>query len=423
MSGSQEQGINVLYSDSKGYGFVHLEPTTQEVEVKSITFAVDHWNKNAYSAAVADFNRTYPAYQINLTEYQYDDQKMLTELIAGEGPVIIDTALVEFEDMTKYWEPLDDIFDQMGITDELIPEAVNMGRVDDKFYGVVTNFRIRTVITAMKDMDGWNYEEFIKCIDDRKDSLKSIFYGNSMDDGTAFVLKYFMHGLKDNYFIDSVNGTTSFDTEAFRNVIELGKQYQGINGKYENLLDGSMLCLDVEIKKPLDIPYLRLLMGDDVNFIGYPCEDGNGHYMAPTSMLAVRDNAGDEEKRIAHSFIKLMLSYKEQLEASESDDFDISVRKDVFEHQLSEIDTKVSCYIMGLPVVNIEEEQLDYDKDRKLLLDLIEKSTPDSSLPVELNDVMAEELVNYFEGDMDVDKVISNLKGRVELYLGERMSR
>ena len=44
---------------------------------------------------------------------------------------------------------------------------------------------------------------------------------------------------------------------------------------------------------------------------------------------------------------------------------------------------------MGLPVVNIEEEQLDYDKDRKLLLDLIEKSTPDSSLPVELNDVMA----------------------------------
>lgn len=136
-------------------------------------------------------------------------------------------------------------------------------------------------------------------------------------------------------------------------------------------------------------------MGDDVNFIGYPCEDGNGHYMAPTSMLAVRDNAGDEEKRIAHSFIKLMLSYKEQLEASESDDFDISVRKDVFEHQLSEIDTKVSCYIMGLPVVNIEEEQLDYDKDRKLLLDLIEKSTPDSSLPVELNDVMAEELVNY----------------------------
>lgn len=348
---------------------------------------------------------------------------MLTELIAGEGPVIIDTALVEFEDMTKYWEPLDDIIDQMGITDELIPEAVNMGRVDDKFYGVVTSFRIRTVITAMKDMDGWNYEEFIKCIDDRKDSLKSIFYGNSMDDGTAFVLKYFMHGLKDNYFIDSVNGTTSFDTEAFRNVIELGKQYQGTNGKYENLLDGSMLCLDVEIKKPLDIPYLRLLMGDDVNFIGYPCEDGNGHYMAPTSMLAVRDNAGDEEKRIAHSFIKLMLSYKEQLEASESDDFDISVRKDVFEHQLSEIDTKVSCYIMGLPVVNIEEEQLDYDKDRKLLLDLIEKSTPDSSLPVELNDVMAEELVNYFEGDMDADKVISNLKGRVELYLGERMSR
>lgn len=423
VSGSQEQGINVLYSDSNGYGFVHLEPTTQEVEVKSITFAVDHWNKNAYSAAVADFNRMYPAYRINLTEYQYDDQKMLTELIAGEGPVIIDTALVEFEDMTKYWEPLDDIFDQMGITDELIPEAVNMGRVDDKFYGVVTNFRIRTVITAMKDMDGWNYEEFIKCIDDRKDSLKSIFYGNSMDDGTAFVLKYFMHGLKDNYFIDSVNGTTSFDTEAFRNVIELGKQYQGTNGKYENLLDGSMLCLDVEIKKPLDIPYLRLLMGDDVNFIGYPCEDGNGHYMAPTSMLAVRDNAGDEEKRIAHSFIKLMLSYKEQLEASESDDFDISVRKDVFEHQLSEIDTKVSCYIMGLPVVNIEEEQLDYDKDRKLLLDLIEKSTPDSSLPVELNDVMAEELVNYFEGDMDVDKVISNLKGRVELYLGERMSR
>lgn len=419
---SGDEGISVLYSDSKGYAFVHLEPTEEEVEVKNITLAVDSGNKDAYSMAVADFNRKYPAYHIDLTEYDYNDQKLLTEMTAGNGPVIIDTALVDFEDMTGYWEPLDEVFAQMGMTEELLPEVIDMGKVNGRFYGIATNFCIRTVITAMESPKGWNYEEFINCIEEKEDSLKSIFNGNSMDDGTAFVLKYFMHGLNDNYCIDAGNGTTRFDTEAFRRIIRWGKQYQGTNGEYENLLDGTMLCLDVEISKPEDIPYLRVLMGDDVNYIGYPCGDGRGHYLAASSMLAVRGNASEEEKRIAHSFIKLMLSYEQQMDAAESDDFNMSVRKDVLEYQMENISTDTSCHIIGLPVVRLEEEQLDYDKDRKALFDLIEKSKPDSSLPVELKEVIVEELVAYFNDQMDEDKIISNLKGRVELYLGERMS-
>lgn len=420
---SGDEGISVLYSDSKGYAFVHLEPTVEEVEVKNITLAVDSWNKSAYSMAVADFNRKYPAYHISLTEYDYNDQKLLTEMTAGNGPVIIDTALVDFEDMTEYWEPLDDVFDQMGMTEELLPEVIDMGKVNGSLYGIATNFCIRTVITAMESPKGWNYEEFINCIEEKKDSLKSIFNGNSMDDGTAFVIKYFMHGLNDNYCIDAGSGTTRFDTEDFRRIIRWGKQYQGTNGGYEDLLDGTMLCFDAEIRKPQDIPYLRVLMGDDVNYIGYPCEDGQGHYLAASSMLAVRDNATEEEKRIAHSFIKLMLSYEQQIDAAESDDFNMSVRKDVLEYQLENISTDTSCHIFGLPNVILEEEQFDYDKDRKTLFELIEKAKPYSSLPVEMQEVIVEELVSYFYEQMDEDKIISNLKGRVELYLGERMAQ
>ena len=63
------------------------------------------------------------------------------------------------------------------------------------------------------------------------------------------------------------------------------------------------------------------------------------------------------------------------------------------------------------------------NKDRKTLFDLIEKAKPDSSLPVEMQEVIVDELVSYFYEQMDEDKIISNLKGRVEIYLGERMAQ
>lgn len=414
-----DEAISVLIRDSKGYVLVNLKPTEGEVEVKNINFAVSSWNKNAYSTAIMDFNRKYPAYHINLVEYGQDNQKLLTEMIAGKGPVILDTGLVNLDEITDYLEPLDEVFCQMELDEEILPQVIEMGKVNGKLYGIVSNFYINTVITAMDNPRGWNYEEFIKCID-KNDSLTSIFNGNSLDDGIAFIFKYFIHGLSDNYLLDVDNTATKFDTEEFRKIIRWGKQYQGTRGDYENLMDGTMLCLDVAIRKPEDISGIRVLMGEDANYIGFPCNDGKGHYMSAKSMLAITNNATDEEKRIAHSFIKMMLSYEQQLEASESYEFNLSVRKDVLEEQIKNISVKDSVSIMYLPNFELKEEQLDYEKDRKILYDLLENSKPDSYLPDELSDILWEELMPYFDGEADEDKVITNLKGRVDLYIGEK---
>lgn len=413
------QGINVLYTDSHGHNFLHLEPTTQDIEIKKITLAVTAISKNMYQSAVTEFNKKYPAYRIEMKEYQYGDQKMLSELIAGNGPVLYDCDLMDFERQTKYFELLDDVLLQMGLEEDLIPEVMRIGEIDDRLYGIVSNFYIKTVLTGRDEPQTWNYEEFLKCIDNQN-SLEGIFNGASLDDGLVFVTKFFMHGMEDNYLFDTESGTTGFDTEEFRKILQLGKQYQGKRCEFDKLMDGSLLCLSVNIDKPQKIAFIRALMGENANYIGYPAENGSGHYLAASSPLAVRASATEEERRVAHTFLKLLLSYETQVNAVNDVNFGMSVRKDVLDKQLQDINTFDVNYIMWMPQITLEEEQIDYEKDYQTLYALLQKATPEKKVPRELLGIIIEEVDTYFNGEADEEAVIRNLKNRVELYLSEQ---
>lgn len=420
MQADEEGRIALVYEDSQNYNYLYLEPTSEDVGIQEITLAVSPDRTSFYQPIVAAFNRQYPSCHIELKS-DYDNTALLTELIAGKGPVLIDTSLTGFEEQEKLWEPLDTIMEQLGITKELCPSTLELGKIDGIQYGIVTDFSLRTLVTGEPDLRDWDYDAFLQCVEDRPD-LEAIFNLYEGDYGTYFIMNFISHGIDDNYLLDAASGTMNFDSSGFRQALELAKKYcvrEEAVSPGRSLLEGKVLCNELTISKPETLALYRVCYGEDANYIGYPTKDGSAHFVESRDILSIRRTASKDEKEIAAAFISLCLSYEGQLQAAKDLNFGLSVRKDVLEEQIAAMNESTMVSASGFGEIVLGDD-LNIELDRKTLLDLINKARPQRYFPVELRNILFEELEQYFSGAVTEDIVINNLKSRVGLYLGER---
>lgn len=416
----QENGrINLIYTDSKGEGnLLCLEPTQEQREIKEIVFAVPSNMKEIYSPSVVEFNKQYPAYHIEL-KTDYEETALLTQLMSGTGPVLVDTRLTGFDEHRELWMPLEGLFTGEEWEDVLIPKAMELGEIDGTLYGVVSSFRLQTVVTTEKATADWDYEAFLDGIENNA-SIQAIF--NGQNDIWSFMASFLIHGLEDNYLLNIQDGTTRFDSDEFRRVLRLAAAY--CNGKDniepgESLLAGEVFCNTIDITRPEQIDLYRIIYGEDINYIGYPTSNGSAHYIDSDSPLAIRDTATDEEKRVAGAFLQMLLSEEGQQESMKDPNFSLSVRRDMLEEQINQINETTSAMAYGFPQITLGDNY-DRESDTEMLYDLLEKAEPRKTFPRELNSILIEELGEYFAGTITEDILIERLTKRVELYLAEQ---
>ncbi|MDE5590899.1 MAG: hypothetical protein K2J60_17465, partial [Acetatifactor sp.] len=225
MQADEEGRISLIYEDSTGNNYLCLEPTTEEVELHQITLALSPYNSKTsfYQTAAAMFNRRYPTCHIEVKS-DYEKTALMTELIAGKGPVLIDGFLTGFEEQEKLWEPLDSVMEQLGIAEELLPSVLELGKINGTLYGVVMDFELNTVVTGDPELKDWDYDTFLRCVEDRPE-LEAIFNLYGGDYGTYFITNFISHGIEDNYLMDAEAGTTNFNSSGFRKALELAKKY------------------------------------------------------------------------------------------------------------------------------------------------------------------------------------------------------
>ena len=420
LQADEEGRITLIYSDSENHNYLSLEPTTEEVEICEITIAVPPYRMSSYRPMVVEFNKRYPRYHVELKS-DYDETALLTELTAGKGPVLIDTLLTGFEEQEQQWEPLDAIMEQLGITEELLPSVLDMGRIHGALYGVVTDFRLRTLITGDSTLKDWDYDAFLQCVEGKPD-LEAIFDFYGGDYGTYFITSFLSHGIDDTYLLDAETRTLNFDSSDFRRALELAKKYcvreEGVSPG-TSLLEGKVLCNELTISKPEDFAAYRICYGENANYIGYPTKNGAAHFMeSGSNPLAIRRTATEEEKEAAIAFISVCLSYEGQIQASRDLNYGLSVRKDVLEEQIAAMteDTVVDTHGFGRIVLG---DDLNIEQDRTALLDMVDKARPLRYFPMELMNIMSEELEQYFSDTITEELTIDHLKSRVGLYLEE----
>ncbi len=421
MQVDEEGRIALIYNDSENGNYLCLEPTTEEVALCAITMEVPDTSIHSYEWVVAEFNKRYPSCHIELVEYNNEDRTaLLTQLTAGKGPVLLDPGILSFEDLEELWEPLDIVMEQQGIMEELLPTALEMGKINGTLYGIVRDFNLGIVV-ANPDLKDWDYDTFFQCVQD-KPEMDAISDYYDRESGIYYLIDLLNHGLDDNYFIvpDEKTGAMQFDSGRFRQILDLTEKYYNreegvVPGT--SFLEGNVLCNRLTIRKPEDVAAYRTIYGEDVNYIGYPTKDGGTHFMSPANMLAIRRSATKEEKEVAAAFLGLYLSYEAQVQAEKEINFDLSVRKDVLEEQIASMESATNMPYFGAVSMR---GNMDKELDRTTLLDMIDKAKPDKALPEELWEIISGELDQYWAGIITKDMLIDHLENRVGLYLGEK---
>ena len=415
-----EGSVGILYKDEyeSDLCYLLLKPTGEREELPSITVAVSPYNKDAFLKTATLFNKMYPSYVINVKD-DYDATSLLTQLGAGAGPVLVDTELTGFEDLEKLWQPLDGFLEQTGIANELIPKALEFGKIGDVTYGIVRDFRIDTLITSDSVSGDWDYEGFLSALEQCNGAAFTYEYVDGFADYREQYFGLLENGLWDNYYFDTKTGKTIFGTPDFERVLKLSKKAEQCPSTEEGktLRNGSALCEQTYLLVEAQVFRLRRRMeANGEHIAGFPTKNGAANLLVANAPLAMRSTATEEEKKIAYTFLKTYLS-KEAMEANVAGMF--PVRRDVFDTRLKNYEATVETMKMGGSYDPNYMPELDWDKDVTFLNDLIDNGIVQKSFPVGLQKVFDEELGDYLAGRIDGTALDNHLKSRVWLYLEE----
>lgn len=415
---SENHDISLLYAAQEAVYYMKLVPTLEEVQMINIQFAVSASTMKKFQTAVMEFNRKNPTWHIDLEEYERNDTKLLTKLVAGDGPQLIDSFLVGFEDQIDLWEPLDRFYNQIDF--QLIPEVLELGNINGKPYGVVTDFGIDTMITFAKSPTEWDYKAFLDCLMKGDMNQKSVYNTINGSDGFAFISLFF-HDLTESFLYDADNCSTSFDSADFQRILQLALNYENIMNQAteEDFLQGNSLCAVVEIRKPEDLAGIRIIGKDKIRYIGFPSQTGSVNYLMGSDPLCIRANATEEEKQLAFAFLKFLLSDEGQELVNDGIFGQWSVREDLVEGQFQELDDTVVSNLIGFSPISITGH-LDSNGDFETFHALLKKAKPKRYAPVELRKILMEEMAAYLEGSIPEYELKKNLTDRVALYLKEQ---
>ncbi len=375
---------------------------------------------NQYGRAVVEYNKSHLDSHI-VIKNDYEKTALLTRIIAGDGPVIIEDGVINVRDNESIWEPLENLVKEETIG-KLNKGAIICGRINDKLYGAPTGFSIDTLVTG-ETVSEWNYDEFLGCIDGNG-RLKTIT-DNSLLSGKQQVLEsVFCNGISDTFFVDASDKNRYVDDVKLETVIKLIDKYQTAytsdRNSFEMVADGTMLCARFAIHSPLDYYRILYAFGDKGNVVGYPGKNGSKHYIAGAGTLFARNNMTAKEKEVVSDFFELLLSYEGQMQIYENNhETGLSAREDVLNTQIGSL-KEYEGERGAIGGVWFTYENIDLEKVKEKLNELLEKGVPFPSRNDVFYGIMSEELDDYYNGKIDLVTLTDHLGKRIGLYIKEQ---
>ena len=412
----QAERISILYEENEVMRYTVLEPVTDKREIETIKLAVSPSKVQDYKAAVVEFNKRYPMYCIELVDY-YEDTLLLTELSAGQGPVLVDTSLTGFENCEKLWQPLDELFAQFSLEEELLPEVMQAGKIDGRLYGVVSEFYLRTVVVDDPSLKDWNYATFLDTIE--ANSQLQFLMNNDGNDNNPFswLYPFFLGDERESYLFED----KQVKTERIQKVLELAEKYIVENPEtapYHGFEDGRIFCNLVTIARPEQMALYRGVYGDAVNYIGFPGREKACHYIHTNQPLTIRKSASGEEKAIAFVFMNMLLSYEAQSDCIHNESRKFSVRKDVLQKQFQSVKADDHAFAFGFGDVKIGNK-LNNALDEQVFSELLANARPRKYLSDGIGNIVREELEQYFAPGSNREMILQRLIERATLFFQE----
>ncbi|MBR1865838.1 MAG: extracellular solute-binding protein [Lachnospiraceae bacterium] len=385
--------------------------------------------------AVITFNKTNMEYQIVLRDYGEEEDpvtKMNADIAAGNAPDIIDLVNIPveqyaakglLEDLTPYFEK-----DSELAIEDVIDSVLEGMKTDGKLYYVAPRYTIWTLGGHARDVgdgNGWNFAECKSLLEQQEDDVRPFYYENKSD----ILYSILGNGLTD--FVDWQTGECSFDSEEFRDILELCNKGSDEKTDYSRdgirmIQEGKILFIEGQITLH-EVFEQEKLYGEDINYIGYPNKEKMGSYFQFDTRIGMYSKS--KGKAGAWEFIRTFMTKEyqgKQMKNSETptrqDCLDMVIRAltttERYTDEFGRIITPQSGsmgYENGTEIEITPITQKQVDKYCSLLNHTRKSGGSDSTMMR----IIMEEVKPYFEGEKSLEQTTEIMQKRIRTYVNE----
>lgn len=424
-----------------------------------LTLACMYSDWNIQNQVVA-FNRSSDKYRIIINDYsQYATNedysagvtKLNTEILSGQIPDILYTANLP---ISRYaakgflvdLKPYIDADPELS-GEQLMTHVLDAASIDGKLYQAFAGFSIEAPIALDKvvgEYDQWTLTEL-------KDAMTKLQPDANIFSYDVTRQYLFSQLIQRNFqaFVDWNSGTCSFDSQEFRELLELvasfpeefdyeNFDYSTVSYGAQALLEGKQLLYQTSVWSFSNYPWTMAdFYGNDFSFIGYPSTTGCATSFQLNEGLCIGATCADKDG--AWQFVRQLFTQEYQ----EENCYNLPTNAALFNEQTESLMTIEyetdgdGNYILdenGEKIVvakawiydNETYEQLgtidvltQADIDR--VLDLYERTTAVFRTDEDILDILNEATAGYFAGQTSLDEAVRVIQNRVSLYVAEQM--
>lgn len=260
------------------------------------------------------FNAANGRYEAKIKVYD-SVESLNTELIAGKGPDVFPTNMVDIREYAAggIIEDLGKYLDSEGAClsrDMLFENILNIFTYDGALVTIPNRFYIYAFEgrkEELGDSEGWTPDELIEKLASQPDMTIYDFAIDSKD--TAYHIANLLFNSMKETFVDWSTYTASFDSEEFISILEFLKGYQPPVADttlrpLEMLDEGKALIVSEQIMEIETV--MNLCKSGKYRFIGYPSEDGEAAYGVNIGK-SFSINSNSSHKEAAWKFIEYMV--------------------------------------------------------------------------------------------------------------------
>lgn len=446
-----EDGRIVAYCDNYNgaseLAYLTKTEASQVAQKEIITLATLY--ESNIQEAVVNFNKSNNQYQIKMkayiddtaewTETTYTDAiaRFNADIVGSDSPDIFDLSSLDWknlaskgalEDLTPYMEA-----STIANTKDFVPSVLAAYNVDGKQLTVPASFMINTMMgksSLVGSEPGWTLEDVMALADAHPEA--SLMRYVNKENALSLCLQY-----NSESFIDYENGTCSFDSPEFIQVLEFANRFDA-ETNYDDISfptqiqSGQILLANVSFMDVQEYQMYHLMFEEEATCIGYPTFDGSpGVFLQGYETYGI--SAKSEHKEGAWKFIESILAEDEQehiwqfpsrisaledlfadaMEPEYTYDENGDILKDENGNPVQEPKTTWGYDDWEAKIYAATQEEID------ALKGMIEIARPAGNNDQTILSMILEDVTPYFEGQKSAQEVAKIVQSRLEIYISE----
>ena len=368
---------------------------------------------------IAEWNQSQEDYRIEIREYENDDAGhtlLNNEIVSGQVPDILDLSDINtanfiskgiLTDLSPYLDA-----DKEISRDDLVSSILETYTENNKLYGIPLGYRFETLL-GKKELVGeasdWTTDKMIQI-------TKNLEADEHLLDGLAPLgLLRAVLATDMGSYVDWEKGECSFDSEKFRELLELAAAvdltFMTQEELDKKLADGSLLLDRAYISCVSDYQSsIEQFAGSTVSWVGFPSEDGGKAVLHDRMPVGITESSQNKEG--AWQFVSSLLGEEFQRYHIK---FVFPIRLDILQESFQEAmkEKDPEMFLGGEPPSPATREEID------ALFEGICNAQSNRIFDSNIWNIVAEDAEAYYEGNKTIEEVMDLIQGRVSIYVSE----